>query len=32
MCVAHFRFTHGLPVSFDSVQLKLLSQIRGPLQ
>jgi hypothetical protein len=32
VCVALLRFTHGLPVSLDSVPLKHLSQIRGPLQ
>jgi hypothetical protein len=32
VCVALLCFTHGLPVSLDSVPLKLLSQIRGPLQ
>ena len=32
VCVALLRFTHGLPVSLNSVPLKLLSQIRGPLQ
>ena len=31
-CIALFCFTHVLPVSFDSVLLKLLSCIRGPLQ
>jgi hypothetical protein len=30
--VALLRFTHGLPVSLDSVPLKHVSQIRGPLQ
>ena len=29
--VALLRFTHDLPVSLDSVPLKHLSQIRGPL-
>ena len=28
---ALLRFTHDLPISFDSVLLKLLSQIWGPL-
>ena len=32
VCVALLRFIHGLPVSLHSVPLKLLSQIRGPLQ
>jgi hypothetical protein len=31
VCVALLCFTHGLPVSLDSVPLKHLSQIRGPL-
>jgi hypothetical protein len=31
VCVALLRFTHDLPVSLDSVPLKHLSQIRGPL-
>ena len=29
--VALLHFTHGLPVSLDSVSLRHLSQIRGPL-
>jgi hypothetical protein len=29
--VAILRFTHDLPISFDSVPLKLLSEIQGPL-
>ena len=31
VCVALPRFTHGLPVSMDSVPLKQLSQIWSPL-
>jgi hypothetical protein len=32
MCVVLLCFTHDLPVSLHSVPLKLLSQIRDPLQ
>jgi hypothetical protein len=31
MHVALLRFTHDLPISLDSVPLKLLSEIQGPL-
>jgi hypothetical protein len=32
VCVALLSFTYGLPVSFDSVQRKHMSQIRGQIQ